>query len=345
MKKIAINGFGRIGRTFFRLAFDEPEIEVVAINDLMSSENLAYLLKYDSVYGPYQKEIGLRPADDFKFSANASGWLKVADKEILLLKEKEPKNLPWGHLGIEVVIEATGVFADYSLAKNHLLAGAKKVIITAPAKGKEGEEGRTVLLGINEKEAANFEVISNGSCTTNAAAPVLAVLVEKIGVKKAVLKTVHAYTNSQSLVDSPADKDFNRGRAGALNLSPSTTGAATTVSKVLKSLESKFDGLAVRSPVICGSLLDITFISERPTSVEEINQTLILASQEERFKNILAVSKTPLVSTDIIGDPRPAIVDLSFTKVIDNDLVKVLVWYDNEWAYSWTLLEQIKRLK
>lgn len=345
MKKIALNGFGRIGRTFFRLALEEPKVKLAAINDLMSLENLVYLLKYDSVYGPFQKEVSFRPPESLKEITNISGWLKVADKEILLLKEKEPKNLPWKQLEIDVVVEATGVFADYSLAKAHLLAGAKKVIITAPAKGEEGKEGRTVLLGLNEEERENFSIISNGSCTTNAASPVLGVLSEKIGIKKAVLNTVHAYTNSQALVDSPAEKDFSRGRAGALNLSPSTTGAAITVSKVIKELEGKFDGLAVRSPVICGSLLDITFVSQKPTSVSEINEILIKASQEERWKNILGFSETPLVSTDIIGDSRPAIVDLSFTKVIDNDLVKVLVWYDNEWAYSWTLLEQIKRLK
>lgn len=334
--RIAINGFGRIGRAFFKLALDEPNLKIVAINDLGNLENLVYLLKRDTVYGNFEEKI----------EKIANNKVKIRDQEIIFLQEKEPEKLPWKELNIDLVIEATGVFEDFNLARGHIKAGAKKVIITAPAKGEEGIEGRTVLLNINEEEGEGFEVISNGSCTTNAVAPVLKVLSETIGIKKAILNTVHAYTATQNLVDGQVKgKDLLRGRAAAQNIVPSTTGAAITVSKVLKNLEEKFDGLAIRVPVVCGSLADITFISKKETTVEEINKILREASQLQEWKNILAVSEEPLVSSDIIKNPHPAIVDLTFTKVVDKDLVKVLIWYDNEWGYAWSLLEQIKRLK
>lgn len=332
--RIAINGFGRIGRSFFRLAFEKPNIQIVAINDLADLENLAYLLKNDSVYGRFDKKIETR-----------GNLLVVDNKEIPFFQEKEPKNLPWKDLEIDVAIEATGVFCDYSKAKSHIDAGAKKVIITAPAKGEEGKQGKTVLLGINDEELDKFDVISNGSCTTNAVAPVMQVLYEKIGIKKAILNTVHAYTSTQRPVDGPNAKDWRRGRAAGQNIIPSTTGAAICVGKVIEDLDRKFDGVALRVPVVCGSIADITFISEKPTSVEEINKIFEQASKEKKWIGILETTKEQLVSSDIIGTTNPAIIDLSFTKVIDKDLVKVLVWYDNEWAYSWTLLEQIKRLK
>lgn len=334
--RIAINGFGRIGRAFFKLTLAEPNLEIVAINDLGNLDNLAYLLKHDTVYANYEKEV----------QVVLPNKLIVADKEIIFLQEKDPSKLPWKDLAIDVVIEATGVFEDYNLAKAHLEAGAKKVIITAPAKGEEEKEGRIVLLGVNEEEISKFEVISNGSCTTNAVSPVLAVLDEKIGIKKAILNTIHAYTATQNLVDgSTKGKDYLRGRAAAQNIVPSTTGAAIAVTKALKSLDKKFDGLAIRVPVICGSLADITFVSQRETTVSEINEILRQASQDPKWKNILGISEEPLVSSDIIKDQRPAIVDLSFTKVVDKDLVKVLIWYDNEWGYAWTLVEQLKRMK
>ena len=334
--RIAINGFGRIGRAFFRLAFKEANLEIVAINDLGDLENLAYLLKHDTVYGTYQKNI----------QTLLPNKLIVDKQEIVFLQEKDPAKLSWKDLKIEVVIEATGAFEDYNKAKAHLSAGAKKVIITAPAKGEEGKEGQIVLLGVNEDEAKNFEVISNGSCTTNAVSPVLKVLNEKIGIEKAILNTVHAYTATQNLVDSPTKgKDYLRGRAAAQNIVPSTTGAAIAVTKAIKDLENKFDGLAIRVPVVCGSIADLTFISQKETTPEEINEILRKASQEDKWENILGVSEEPLVSSDIIKDFRPAIVDLTFTKVVDKDLVKILVWYDNEWGYAWTLVEQLKRLK
>jgi len=332
--KIAINGFGRIGRAFFKQALEEPTLQVVAINDLGSLKNLVYLLKHDSVYGFYDKEIEILEDNQ----------IQIANHKIVFFQEKDPKNLPWKDLDIDLVIEATGVFEDYNLAKSHILAGAKKVIITAPAKGEEEKDGRIILLGINENEINNFEVVSNGSCTTNAVSPVLAVLEEKIGIKKAILNTVHAYTATQNLIDGQTKgDDFLRGRAAAQNIVPSTTGAAKTISKAIKNLEGKFDGLAIRVPVSCGSLADITFVSQKETSVAEINEILVKASKEEKWRNILGVSNEPLVSSDIIKDTRPAIVDLTFTKVVDKDLGKVLVWYDNEWGYAWTLVKLLTK--
>lgn len=343
VQKIAINGFGRIGRSFFRLAFEKKDIEIVAINDLSSLDNFVYLLKRDTVYGGFQKNISQEEKKEKIGEIESKGYLVVDNKKIYFFQEKEPKKLPWQELGIDVVIESTGVFEDYQKAKDHLLAGAKKVIISAPAKGEEKKDGRMILIGINEEEKKDYRVISNGSCTTNAVSPVMAVLEEKIGIKKAILNTIHAYTATQSLVDGISEKDFLRGRAAAINIVPSTTGAAKSVAKVLNHLENKFDGLALRVPVVCGSIADITFISQRETSKEEINQILKQASINPRWQGILGVSEEPLVSSDIIKTTTPAIVDLTFTNVVDKDLVKVLVWYDNEWAYSWTLLQQVIR--
>lgn len=331
--RISINGFGRIGRAFFRLALEEPDIQIVAINDLADLENLVYLLKNDTVYGKFDKEIEIQEKS-----------LIINGKEISFFQEKDPKNLPWEDLKIDLVVEATGAFSDYNKAKAHIEAGAKKVIITAPAKGEEDKEGKIVLLGINDKDLIKFNVISNGSCTTNAVAPVMKILQEKIGIKKAVLNTIHAYTSTQRLVDGPSLKDWRRGRAASQNIVPSSTGAAKCVGKVIKDLDGKFDGIALRVPVVCGSIADITFVSEKDTSVEEINKIFKEASEEKNWKGIVEATDEQLVSSDIIKTITPAIIDLSFTKVVDRDLVKILVWYDNEWAYSWTLLQQIKKL-
>ncbi len=326
MIKVAINGFGRIGRGFFRLAFQHPEIEIVGINDLGDLENLAYLLDYDTVYGEYEGDVKTR-----------DGKLMVDGKEILFCQEREPEKLPWKDLGIDVVIESTGVFTKKADAEKHVRAGAKRVIISAPSK-----DAQTVLLGINEEKLKDNIITNNGSCTTNAVAPVMDILSEKLGVKKAILNTVHAYTATQSLVDSPSEKkDMRRGRAAAENIIPSTTGAAIAVTKVVTSLENLFDGLALRVPNICGSIADVTFIAKRKTSKEEVNKILEEASQETRWKNIIKVSGVPLVSSDIVGNKCPSIVDSEFTNVVDGDLVKILAWYDNEMGYSWTLLEHI----
>jgi len=334
--KIAINGFGRIGRTFLRLALERPEIEVAAINDLGDLDNLAYLLKYDTTYGKLGKEVGVEKGE--------KNYLVAGGKKILFLQEKDPAKLPWRDLGIDVAIESTGVFEKFEDAQKHIDVGAKRAVISAPGKGDgEGKVGKTVLLGINEDDFKKFKLTSNGSCTTNAVAPAMAVLCEKIGVKKAVLNTCHALTASQRIVDGPDTKDWRRGRAGGYNIVPSTTGAAISVSRVIEDINGKFDGLALRVPLITVSIADITFVSSKKTSVEEINDIFRKASEESRWQGILGVSDEPLVSSDLKGDTRSAIVDLTLTKVIDGDLVKVLVWYDNEWGYSWTLVEHVIR--
>lgn len=349
--RIAINGLGRIGRAFLKQVLSEPNFQIIAINDLTSLDNIIYLLKKDTVYGSFDKTITFSVYSDAESSytflhSKPKGEFKIENQSsILYFQEKDPQNLPWKELAIDVVIEATGAFEDYNLAKMHLVAGAKKVIITAPAKGEEGKDGRLILLNVNENEIQNFNVISNGSCTTNAISPVLKIIHDNLGIKKAILNTIHAYTATQNLVDGPVKgKDFLRGRAATQNIVPSTTGAAISVTKAFSDLDKKFDGLAIRVPVICGSLADLTFISQKKTTVEEINRILLEASQQEHWKNIITVSQEPLTSSDIIKDTHPAIVDLTFTKVIEGDLVKILIWYDNEWGYAWTLLEQLKRL-
>jgi glyceraldehyde 3-phosphate dehydrogenase len=334
--KIALNGFGRIGRIFFRQAFEIPEFEIVAINDLGELENLAYLLKYDTIYRTYQKEISF---DQEK------GCLLVAGKSIKFFQEKDPKKLPWRDLKIDLVVEATGVFETYEKAQSHLKAGAKRVVISAPAKDEDGLLGETVLIGINEKEGRKVFITSNGSCTTNAASPVIQIMNENPGIKKALLNTVHAYTATQSLVDGQVKgKDLRRGRAAAQNIIPATTGAAIAVTRAIPELIGKFDGIAIRVPVIGGSLADITFLAKRETSVEEINSIFKEAEKQPRWQGILKTVEEPIVSSDILGDPYPAIVDLSFTKVVDKDLVKVLSWYDNEWGYCASLIKHIQRI-
>lgn len=343
MIKIAINGFGRIGRLLFRQICDDERFEVVAINDLGDITNLAYLLKYDTVYREFPGEIQTLTRTENETTQN---YLVVDGKEILALQEKDPSKLPWGDLAIDVVVEATGAFESFEEAKIHLDAGAKRVILTAPAKDEEDTAGgRTVLVGINEEEIKSRILTSNGSCTTNAVAPVIEVLKENVGIEKAILNTIHAYTATQLLVDGPVKgNDFRRGRAGAQNMAPSTTGAAKTVGKVIKEIEGKFDGISVRVPIICGSLADITFLSKKKTSVEEINEILKKAATTERWQRILKVSNEPLVSSDIIGVDAAAIVDLAFTKVVDGNLVKVLVWYDNEWGYVTTLVNHLLKI-
>jgi len=331
MKKIAINGFGRIGRLFFRRIFDEQDVKVAAINDLGDINNLAYLLKYDTVYGRYGKDVKVK-----------EGKILIDGEEINFFQIKEPDKLPWRELDIDIVVESTGVFEEYEKAKVHLGAGAKRVVITAPAKDDDGTLGKTVLMGINEEEAKTVSITSNGSCTTNAASPVIQIMSENPGILKAVLNTVHGYTATQSLVDGPVKgKDFRRGRAAAQNIVPSTTGAAIAVTRAVRDLDGKFDGISMRVPVVSGSIADITFLAKRKTSVQEINEILKSASQSPRWKNILKVTEDLIVSSDILGEPYGAIVDLNFTKVIDGDLVKILSWYDNEAGYVSTLVKHV----
>lgn len=335
--RVAINGFGRIGRLFFRVAFERKGFDVVAVNDLGDAENLAYLLKYDTVYGRYQREIKNQ-------KSKGKNYLRVGRKKVLFLGEKDPARLPWKKLGVDVAVEATGAFESFAAARAHLAAGAKRVVLTAPAKDGEQPDAKTVLLGVNDEEFKRCRITSNGSCTTNAAHPVAAILAEKPGIKKAILGTVHGYTATQNLVDGPVrGKDYRRGRAAAMNIAPSSTGAAIAVTRALRALDGKFDGVAFRVPIATGSLVDFTFVAKRKTSVAEVNGALKKAAASPRWKNILKVTEDPIVSSDVIGEPYGAVVDLAFTKVVDGDLVKVLSWYDNEMGYAAVLAEHVAR--
>ncbi|RJP44852.1 type I glyceraldehyde-3-phosphate dehydrogenase, partial [Candidatus Parcubacteria bacterium] len=330
--RVAVNGFGRIGRLFFRQGFGNPDFEIVAINDLGDSENLAHLLKYDTVYGRYGKEI-----------SNKNGNLVVGGKSVRFLQAKDPAQLPWKELKVDIVVEATGFFESYEKAKVHLGAGAKRVVITAPAKDPDGPLGKTVLMGVNEGELKTTMLTSNGSCTTNASSPVIQIMSENPGIKKAVLNTVHGYTATQNLVDGPVrgGTDFRRGRAAAENITPSTTGAAIAVTRAIRELGGKFDGIAMRVPVPAGSIADITFVSKRKTSASEINEIFKKAAASPRWRGIMKIVEDQIVSSDVIGEPYGAIVDLNFTKVVDGDLVKVLSWYDNEAGYVSTLVGHV----
>lgn len=339
--KVAINGFGRIGRAFLRIAVSRPaDLEVVALNDLSDIENLAYLLKYDTAYGPAPFPVGSRK----------DGWrtlITVNGKDLPVYQEKEPNKLPWKDLGIDVVVEATGAFTKYEGAKLHLDAGAKRVVITAPAKGDLSMlnlKGGTILMGMNEDAFKDAVITNNGSCTTNAAAPVIEILHETIGIERAMLNTIHAMTATQVTVDGPAKKDWRRGRAAAHNIIPASTGAATAVTEVVTGLKGKFDGIAMRVPVITGSVADVTFVSKRPTSVEEVNGILRLAAEDERWKKVFSVSNEELVSSDIIGSRYASIADLTMTRVVDGTLVKVCAWYDNEMGYTYALVEHVLAL-
>jgi len=336
MIKVAINGFGRIGRAFFRLSEGREDYEIVAINDLGDPANLAYLLKYDTAYGaaPFNVEV-------------KEGKMIAGGREITFVSEPAPEKLPWKDLGIDVVIEATGVFASYEKAKAHLAAGAKRVVVSAPIKDEAeaaGVKGATVLMGANDSILGEMEVSSNASCTTNAASPLIGILKKSIGIDKALLNTVHGYTASQSIVDGPAKKDWRKGRAAAQNIVPTSTGAAIATTKAHTELEGKFDGIAVRVPVIVGSIVDITFISSRPTTVEEVNQVLSEAASSPEWDRVFAVTNEPLVSSDIIGARYGAIADLSMTRVVDGNLVKVMAWYDNETGYTHTLTEHVAEI-
>ncbi len=324
--KIAINGFGRIGRAAFKIASEKKDLEIVAINDLTEAPILAHLLKYDTAYGHYRKDV----------SAEA-GKLVVDGRSFPVLAEPDPKKLPWGELGVDVVLECTGRFTDKEGSSQHLEAGAKKVILSAPSKGDDGAVP-TFLIGVNEETYGAETVLSNASCTTNSLAPVAKVLEEKFGIAKALMTTIHSYTADQNLQDGP-HKDLRRARAAAENIVPTTTGAAIAVTQVMPELQGLFDGLSVRVPTIVVSLTDFTFLLKKKTTKEEINQALKDAAREERFRKVLAVTEEPLVSSDFIGNPYSSIVDLSLTKVIDGDLVKVVAWYDNEWGYSNRLVE------
>jgi glyceraldehyde 3-phosphate dehydrogenase len=328
-KRIAINGFGRIGRAAFKIALENDDVEVVAINDLTEASVLAHLLRYDSAYGHYRKEVLVE-----------GNVLVIDGKKFPIYAEPDPKKLPWGDLKVDVVLECTGRFTDKTGASQHIEAGAKKVILSAPAKGEDASVP-TFLMGVNEHEYQDESVISNASCTTNSLAPVAKVLHEKFGIAKALMTTIHSYTADQNLQDGP-HKDLRRARAAAHNIVPTTTGAAIAVTQVMPELQGLFDGHSMRVPTIVVSLTDFTFVLKKKTTVEEINKVLTEASKEARYRKVLAVTNEPLVSSDFIGNPYSSIVDLSLTKVIDGDLVKVVAWYDNEWGYSNRLVEMAR---
>ncbi len=320
--KIAINGFGRVGRAAAKIILDKPDLELVAVNDLGDLPTLAHLMKYDSCYGIYNKEVGYDESE-----------ILVNNKKIQFYSEKDPSKLPWEELGVDVVIESTGIFLTEKDAKAHLDAGAKKVVLSAPAK----DDTPTFVLGVNEKKYAGEKIVSNASCTTNCIAPVMKVLEDNFGVEKSLMTTVHSYTADQNLVDGP-HKDLRRARAAGINIVPTTTGAAKAAFKTIPALEGRFDGLAIRVPTPVVSLADITVVLKEKTTIEEINKKFLQVSENE-MEDILVTSDEPLVSSDLVMNPASSIVDLSLTQVVKGDLIKVIAWYDNEWGYSNRLVE------
>lgn len=328
MAKVAINGFGRIGRATFRIILGTQGLDIVAINDLVPADNLSYLLKYDTVYGRYEGSVNSKDNN-----------IVVNGEPYRVYSEKDPSNLPWEELGVDLVFECTGLFTKKQDLQKHLDAGAKRVILSAPSKS---EEVVTVVHGVN-KPGNNENIISCASCTTNCITPVVEVMERRVGILKAVMTTIHAYTASQAIVDSP-NRKFRRGRAGAANLVPTSTGAAIATTKVISSLDGKFDGLAVRAPVPVGSIADLVFVTGRNTSKEEINSIFEEESQSEKYNDVLGVSRDPIVSSDIIMDPRASVVDLEMTQVIGGDLVKLMCWYDNEWGYANQMVREAKQI-
>lgn len=327
--RIAINGFGRIGRQAFKAGFDKKGVEFVAVNDLTDAETLGHLLKYDSVFRTWGKKVKVKGSTIF-----------VDGKPTEVVAEKDPALLPWKKLNVDVVLECTGRFTDKESASKHLAAGARKVIVSAPVKGGDVP---TFVLSANDASYKNQPLINNASCTTNCISPVAAVIHETFGVQKALMTTVHAVTAEQNLTDSPPPGlkkgDMRRARNAYQNIIPTTTGAAIATTEVIPELKGLFDGLALRVPVPIVSLTDFVFLLKKRVTVEELNTALTQASKTPRFKGILGVTNEPLVSSDFIGNPYSAIVDLSLTKVVDGDLVKIIAWYDNEWGYSNRLIE------
>lgn len=331
--KVAINGFGRIGRNVFKATIEEhlSDVEIVGINDLTSPQVLAHLLEYDSAYGKWDKEVSFDEQS-----------IIVEGKKYPIFAEKEPIKLPWGKLGADVVIESTGRFTDEAGMKQHLVAGAKKVVLSAPAKG--GNVG-TFLMGVNNDLYQGENLVNNASCTTNCIAPVAAIIDENFGVNKALMTTIHSVTAEQNLVDGPPpggkSNDLRRARAAYVNMIPTTTGAAIATTEALPQLKGLFDGRAIRVPTIVGSISDFTFLLKTKTTVEEVNQAIKQACEDPRWRGIVAWSEAPLVSSDIIGRPESAIVDLELTQIVDGDLLKIFAWYDNEWGYSNRLIEMV----
>ncbi|MBK6265574.1 type I glyceraldehyde-3-phosphate dehydrogenase [Marivirga sp. S37H4] len=328
MTNVAINGLGRIGRAALKVILESDDLKLVAINDLVPADNLAYLLRYDTAYGKYHKTV---EAKDDK--------LIIDGQEYPVLNQKNPAEIPWKDFEVELVFECSGVFTNREDLEKHLKAGAKKVILSAPAKS---DDIKTIVFGVNSGEEEG-DIISCASCTTNCISPVVEILSRRIGIKKANMTTIHAYTSSQSLVDGP-HKKARRGRAAGANFVPTSTGAAQATAKALPQMEGIFDGAAIRGPVVVGSIADINMVMEKETTVEEINEIFREEAQTERYKGIMGASEDELVSSDIIGDSRASIVDMSMTQVVGGDLVKVMSWYDNEWGYVNQMVREAKNV-
>ncbi len=326
MARIAINGLGRIGRAALRLILDSKELELVAVNDIAPAENIAYLVKYDSVYGRYGDEVFAK-----------DGALHVDKKTFKFLSEKDPATLPWKDLKVDIVIESTGRFTEKDDAGKHIQAGAKYVIISAPTKS---DDVPTVVFGVNDSDPKQ-QIISCASCTTNSLTPVIEVIGRHLGIQKAVMTTVHGYTAGQGIVDGP-NKAMRRGRAGAVNIVPTTTGAAIATTKALPQYKGKFDGVAIRVPVPVGSVSDVVMLTEKNTTKDEVNAILTKEADTARYKEIIRVTNDPIVSSDIIGDAHACIIDLEMTKVVDGNLVKIFAWYDNEWGYTNQMIRKAK---
>ena len=325
MIKVAINGFGRIGRNAFKILGERDDAKVVAINDITDAKTLAHLLKYDSSYGLYDKNI-----------KSEDGFIIVDGTKIPVYAEKDPANLPWKELGVDVVIESTGLFTKPELAKAHIDAGAKRVVISAPAKG---EGAKTIVIGVNEETIDDGDtIISNASCTTNCIAPIMKILEDEFGIDKAMMTTVHSYTGSQRILDAPA-KDLREARSAAENIVPTTTGAAKATGLTIPSLQGKFNGLSVRVPTPVVSLSDITAILKRDTTKEELIKIFKDAASDPYYEDIIGVTEEELVSSDFVGDPHSCIVDLPLIDVVGGNMVKIVAWYDNEWGYSNRLVE------
>lgn len=328
--RVAINGFGRIGRSTFKVAFDRSDLEIVAINDLADTKTLAHLLKHDSNYGLYPNEVNFDEQH-----------IIVKGHKIKVLAEKDPAQLPWKELKIDVVIESTGLFVDPKKARAHVTAGAKKVVISAPTKGEDANTATTVVIGVNEdKLESASDVISNASCTTNCITPVAAIVESNFGIEKAMMTTVHSYTASQRLQDAPA-KDLREARNAAENIVPTTTGASIAAARALPALEGIFGGLSIRVPTPVVSLSDFVFITKKPVAVAEVNEVFKKAAKEPYYQGILDATEEELVSSDFIGNSHSAIVDLKLTAVTGGNMLKVVAWYDNEWGYSNRLAEVV----
>jgi glyceraldehyde 3-phosphate dehydrogenase len=326
MATVAINGLGRIGRAALKILLDADGLDLVAVNDIADADNLAYLIKYDTVYGRYHHEVSA-----------AAGALVIDGRRIPALAERDPANLPWADLGVELVLECTGIFTTADQLEKHVQAGASYVILSAPT---NSDTVPTVVHGVNRPQGQP-QIISCASCTTNCITPVIEIAQRRLGVERAVMTTVHAYTAGQQLVDGPS-KSFRRGRAGAANLVPTSTGAARATTRAVPELAERFDGIAVRAPIPVGSIADVVFDASRPTTIEEVNQAFRQEAATIRYEGILGVSEDPLVSADIVGDPRAAVIDLALTRVVDGTLVKVMAWYDNEWGFTHQMIREAR---